>query len=169
MGSVEQGVVRRIHLDWCALMTPLELSLFLRRGTMLKAVLPDIPAQKRHFLVVSNADPRKDDQVYLVLVTSKRESSDRIIRRLNESPETLVTIPNMPSFDGQTEVSYVNCNQVFPKTFKELIEMFNRERTTPCKDMPAPIMDMIERGLLISNQISPAVKQAVRTESEVLI
>ena len=47
-------------------MTPGELSLFLRRGTMLKAVLPDIPNQERHFLVVSNANPRADDRVYLV-------------------------------------------------------------------------------------------------------
>ncbi len=79
-------------------MTAVELSLFLRRGTMLKAVLPDIPAQQRHFLVVANANPRLDDRVYLVLITSKREASDRVIRRMNESPETLVVIPNIPSF-----------------------------------------------------------------------
>ena len=77
-------------------MTAVELSLFLRRGTMLKAVLPDIPAQQRHFLVVANANPRLDDRVYLVLITSKREASDRVIRRMNESPETLVVIPIFP-------------------------------------------------------------------------
>jgi len=148
-------------------MTPGELSLFLRRGTMLKAVLPNIPAQKRHFLVVSNANPRMDDRVYLVLVSSKRDASDRIIRRLNESPETLVTIPNLPSFKEQTEVSYVNCNTVFEKTFQELIDMFNRERTTPCQDMPAPIMDMIEKGILLSTHTSAAVKKAVRSTPEV--
>lgn len=142
-------------------MTAAELSLFLRRGTMLKAVLPDIPAQHRHFLVVSNANPRLDDRVYLVLVTSKRDAADRIISRLGESPETLVTIPNLPSFHGQTKISYVNCNQVFPKTFAELIEMFNKERTKPCQDMPSPIMDMIERGILVSRQTTEAVKKAV--------
>lgn len=143
-------------------MTPIELSLFLRRGTMLKAVLPDIPAQKRHFLVVSNADPRNDDFIYLVLVTSKRAASDDIIRRLNESPETLVTIPD-GSFDGQDRISYVNCNNVFQKTFGELIGMFNRARTTPCKDMPSPIMDMIERGIMISGHTSKAAKEAVNS------
>ena len=142
-------------------MTAIELSLFLRRGTMLKAVLPEIPAQQRHFLVVANANPRLDDRVYLVLVTSKREASDRIIARLGESPETLVAIPNLPSFHGQTTISYVNCNQVFAKTFSELIEMFNRERTAPCQDMPSPIMDMIEHGIHISRQTTEAVKKAV--------
>ena len=146
-------------------MTAAELSLFLRRGTMLKAVLPDIPAQQRHFLVVANANPRLDDRVYLVLVTSKREASDRIIQRMNESPETLVVIPNLPSFAGQTAISYVNCNQVFAKTFDELIAMFNRERTTPCQDMPSAIMDMIEHGILVSRQTTDAIKKAVASKS----
>lgn len=142
-------------------MTPAELSLFLRRGTMLKAVLPDLPNQERHFLVVANANPRMDDHVYLVLVTSKRDYADRMIQRLGESPETLVTIPNSPTFEGQTAVSYVNCNKVFPKTFRELLGMFSRERTTPCPDMPQAIMELIENGLLKSNQIPQAVKNAV--------
>lgn len=106
---------------------------------MLKAMLPDMPAQQRHFLVVANANPRLDDRVYLVLITSKREASDRVIRRMNESPETLVVIPNLPSFPEQTAISYVNCNQVFAKTFTELIDMFNSERTMPCQDMPSAI------------------------------
>ena len=148
-------------------MTAVELSLFLRRGTMLKAVLPDIPAQQRHFLVVANANPRLDDRVYLVLITSKRDASDRVIRRMNESPETLVVIPNLPSFPGQTAISYVNCNQVFAKTFAELIDMFNRERTTPCQDMPSAIMDMIERGILASRQTTDAVKMAVASTPNV--
>ena len=145
-------------------MTPGELSLFLRRGTMLKAVLPDIPNQERHFLVVSNANPRADGRVYLVLVSSKRAYADNLIQRLHESPETLVTLPNVPTFQGQTATSYVNCNKVFPKTFQELIDMFTRERTTPCPDMPSAIMDLIEIGLLKSNQIPEAVKKAVRTQ-----
>lgn len=61
----------------------------------------------------------------------------------------------------ETATSYVNCNKVFPKTFQELIDMFNRERTTPCPDMPSAIMDLIEIGLLKSNQILEAVKKAV--------
>lgn len=145
-------------------MTAAELSLFLRRGTMLKAVLPDIPAQQRHFLVVANANPRFDDRVYLVLITSKRDASDRIIQRMNESPETLVVIPNLPSFAGQTAISYVNCNQVFAKTFAELIDLFSRERTVPCQDMPSAIMDMIERGILASRQITDVVKRAVASK-----
>ena len=61
----------------------------------------------------------------------------------------------------------MNCNQVFAKTFAELIDMFNRERTTPCQDMPSAIMDMIERGILASRQTTEAVKMAVASAPNV--
>lgn len=128
---------------------------------MMKAVLPELPNQELHFLVVANSEPRKDPTVYLVLVTSQGATNRKLIELWGADPKTLVTIPNLPTFDGQTKESYVNCNTVFQKTKAEFMEMLERKRTVKCQDMPAAVMDQIARGIVASRRVPEAVKRAV--------
>ncbi len=112
------------------------------------------------FFIVLNANPKIDELILLVTITKKIAEKEAFIKRVGESPDTLVAISSS-DFRFLSVKSVINCNTVYPLSMTELIEKIKNDGKIFPNKLPKSIVNKLIRGVLESNQIEPDMKELV--------
>lgn len=137
-----------------------ELRRALVAGSMLYISDPQIANGIPHYHIFI----KKINGEYLTTVccTSQFEKNVKHILRVRESLDTLVCIDHETSDNRLQKLTYVNCNNYFSYTEKELLAL-NAKRDIPaCGTVTAFEFQKIISGLLLSRRIDEEFKDEVR-------
>lgn len=105
------------------------------------------------FFVVLSVNPKTDTVIVLATITTQIENQEKFIKRIGESPETLVRI--YPSdFSRLSKESAVNCNNIYETSLSELIKKIDGGGKVFFEKLPKNKMDAIVSGALKSGQVS---------------
>ncbi len=131
------------------------LNFFLHEGAVFYVQDRALTSPEPHYFVVLNISPAKEDLLLLVVSTSQVEAAKRRYAQL--PVETLVEIA--PSdYAGFSKPSLISCNQVFPRTKRQLIEQLNNGGEQKSR-MPKDILEKLRQGVLASPTVERYIKK----------
>lgn len=137
---------------------PWELRLTLRGGSVLYWSDRALTSSEPHYFVVVNSKPLDHQLLILVVLSSQVE---KVRRRRQGQPGTTVEIG--PAEYGELSVpSIVDCNQVFRRSLRELVEKMQLKEVVAKNDMPAQILADIRTALLTSRLVETEIKDLLR-------
>ena len=112
-----------------------------------------------HYFIVLNKNPRAEEFLILVCASSQIEKRRQIIQRLRFPQETLVII-SPAEYPAFTKDTVVDCNRVFEKTPRSLIEKLKQNKLKVCAEvMQDAIVQKLVKGILASTQVAEKVKR----------
>lgn len=110
------------------------------------------------FMIILNANPKTDTVLILATITSQIENQRKFIKRVGESPETLVEI-TQGDFARLNKNSVVNCNNIYETSLPELISKIENGGKLFTVKLPKNKISEIIKGVLLSNQVTPEQKR----------
>lgn len=127
------------------------LELTNRDGTLYKG---------NRFFVVLNVNPKTDEVLVLVTITSKTEKQEKHIKLTGEDATTLVRISpaDLSFLSGD---SAINCNNTYPTSLNELVKKIENGGKIYSEKVPNDILNALTSGVLKSNRVPPSHKKLV--------
>ena len=106
-----------------------------------------------HNFIVLNHKPISDDVILLVCSSSKVK---KVKRRRRNLPSTTVVIKK-EQYAGFTENSIIDCNDVFDRSIRELVEKLEQGELKPKKEMDIALVkklrEAVDKSPLVSRQL----------------
>ena len=134
------------------------LGLTLRGGSVYYLQDRSLTSPEPHYFVVVNLDPRGDDFLVMVVVSSNISGVHERFRNLPAS--TLVEI-SPADYGTFTKQSIVDCNHFFRATKLELLHKLQTGFASECPQLQAGILAKLRAGILASPLIEDEIKQMV--------
>jgi len=130
----------------------------LKRGSVLLFAFRGITSGRKHFFIILNSNPTKDNIIFLSVFTSKVQ--ERKKARSNCPPETLVEVTPQ-EYNVLSVPSLIDCNSIFEISFTELKGKIKTEmKLSEIKaDLPPNIIKKIINGILKSKLIPPEIQK----------
>jgi hypothetical protein len=137
---------------------PWELRLTLRGGSVYYFADRALTSPEPHYFVVINTRPLDQHLLALLVITSQVEKVKRWRREL---PATYVEIG--PSDYRELSVpSIVDCNTVFRRSVRELVEKIESRQVAYRSDMPRVVLEQLRAAVCASPLVEDEVKALVR-------
>ena len=106
-----------------------------------------------HYFIVLNHKPISDDVILLVCASSKVK---KVKRRRRNLPSTTVVI-RKEQYADFTENSIIDCNDVFNRSIRELVEKLEQGELKPKKEMGIALVkklrEAVDKSPLVSRQL----------------
>jgi len=112
------------------------------------------------FFIVVNINPKTDEVIVLVTVTTKIDKQMEYIKVIGADPDTIVKI-TPKDFEFLSKESIVNCNNHHVMTMDQLVAKIDNGGKVFHEKLPTDILNRIKAGILKSNQIPPDIKKLV--------
>jgi len=139
--------------------TDIKIATSIEQGTVCLYVAGD-HIEKKRFNVVVNRNPKSDNSILMVTITSQIEKAKNRIARFAWDPETLVEV-------GPSEYvllsmdSIINCNNVVEIPKRSLIEKIDNGGEFTFEKLPQNVVSKIQSGILKSLVVSQDHKEMV--------
>jgi hypothetical protein len=137
---------------------PWELRLTLRGGSVFYSSDRALTSSEPHYFIVVNPKPLDQQLLILTIVTSQVE---KVRRRRRNLPGTTVEI-GPADYDELSVLSIVDCNVIFRRSLRELVEKIERREVISKSDVPAKVLAAIRTALLASPLIETEIKDLLR-------
>ncbi len=131
----------------------------LRGGSVFYLQHRRLTSAKPHFCVVVNLSPLDDEQLVLVIASSRVAD---VKRRRNGLPgETIVEI-EPAEYSDFTVPSVIDCNDWIPTTQRELLQKLQAGQAVEKMRMPDTLLVKLRAGMLASPLIEDEIKDLLR-------
>jgi hypothetical protein len=137
---------------------PWELRLTLRGGSVFYSSDRALTSADPHYFIVVNSKPLDQQLLILTIVTSQVE---KVRRRRRNLPGTTVEI-GPADYNELSVLSIVDCNVIFRRSLRELVEKIERREVISKNDVPARVLASIRTALLASPLIETEIKDLLR-------
>ena len=137
---------------------PWEIRLTLRPGSVYYFVDRSLTSSEPHYFIVVNARPLEQQILILAVVTSQVE---KIRARRIGFPSTTVEI-SPSEYDELNKPSIVDCNVVFRRSLRELIEKTTRGEIAVKKDLPSGVLTAIKKAIVASPLVEEETKKLLK-------
>ena len=116
-------------------------------------------SKEPHYFVVLNKEPHTEEFLILVCASSQVEKRQQTIQKLGFLRETLVFVSSS-EYSLFTKDTVIDCNRVFEKTARSLIEKLEQNQLKVCPEvMSELIVQKLIRGIAASTQVSGKIKK----------
>lgn len=137
---------------------PWELRLTLRGGSVYYFVDRGLMSAEPHYFIVVNTRPLEHHILALLVVTSQ---IGKVKRWRRELPDTCVEI-GPADYDELSVPSIVDCNTIFRRSIRELVEKIERREVTNKKDVSQAVLSKLRAAILTSKVVEDEIKDLVR-------
>ena len=137
---------------------PWELRLTLRGGSVYYFADRALTTPEPHYFIVVNTSPLEQQLLALLVVTSQIE---KVKRWRHDLPETCVEI-SPADYCELSIPSIVDCNNVFRRSIRELLEKIEARQVTYKSDVPQSVLDKLRAAILASPLVEEEIKTLLR-------
>ena len=116
----------------------------------------ELHSEEPHFFIVINKEPIDYEMVLLVCSSSLVEKVKQTRGNLKQFKGTLVEIKKR-DYPGFSTDSIVDCNNVFPRTFEELVDKLKDGDLKIKPEMDISIIEEIREAVLRSCVVEPEI------------
>lgn len=118
-----------------------------------------ISSNEPHYFIVLNRNPRTEEFLILVCVSSQVDKRRRIAKFL-KFPEKTLVIVSPSEYPRFTKESVVDCNRIFERTTQSLIDKLEKKKLKLCDQlMPKEVVQKLVSGTLASNLTSEKIRK----------
>jgi hypothetical protein len=140
-------------------------SSLIEKGTVFHCELETVnrdgtPYKGNRFLIVLNVNPKTDQVLILVTITTKIEKQEKFIKSRGEDADTLVKI-SPSDYRYLSGESAVNCNNTYERTLSDLTGKIENGGKIFSEKVPKNILDALVSGVLKSKQVPDSQKKLI--------
>lgn len=137
---------------------PWELRLTLRGGSVYYFADRVLLSPEPHYFIVINTRPLEQHLLALLVITSQVE---KVKRRRRGLPDTCVEI-DPADYRELSVASIVDCNNVFRRSVRELLEKIEARQVVYKSDMSKSVLEKLRAAVLASPLVEDEIKNLLR-------